>query len=196
MPKLTTLRCGTCGKRYNNPATHVCRTRLDRKRKPGKTSVKPKLTFTCKTCGKTTSNPLSHTCRVTTDFRRRKATHTHRQKAASNRRRNAARRKAARKTATPAKPAAPKSTPVVPSFDGGSSQSGSSNHDYRQCFQKSAGTRWSAPEDCPRYPCRVYREGHDNGLEIGRQLGQSAGYSDGYTNGYADAARDHADNER
>ncbi|MQA06777.1 MAG: hypothetical protein GEV07_30140 [Streptosporangiales bacterium] len=206
MAKLTMLRCGTCGQRYSNPARHVCRTRLDRKRRPGKTRVKPRVSFTCRTCGKATTNPLMHTCRVRTDFKRRKARQERLSKATAKSRRAAARRKAARKTARPATgggtssrastptPAAPR--PAAPSFNGGpSSTSEVANHDYRECFQKSAGTRFAAAHDCPKYPCRIYREGHTNGLEVGRQLGHATGYSEGYSTGYAEATRDHA-NER
>lgn len=202
MAKLTMLRCGTCGQRYTNPARHTCRTRLDRKRRSGKTRIKPKVSFTCRTCGKATSNPLTHSCQVRTDFKRRKARQERLTKAAAGRRKAAARRKAVRKTTRPAastrsstpKPTTP--TPVVPRFDSGSSGSEAANHDYRECFQKSAGSRFSAPQDCPRYPCRIYREGHTNGLEVGRQLGHAAGYGEGYTAGhhagYQEAVRDHA----
>lgn len=205
MAKVTMLRCGTCGKRYSNPLQHVCRTRLDRKRKPGKTKVKPTLTFTCRTCGKATNNPLTHTCRIRTDFRRRKAAHARQTTLAAKRRRAAATRRAtgrARKkpssskprttkpgttkpgtgASTGAKTAAPR--PSLPSFGSGS-LSPQANHDYRECFQASRGSRTTAAQDCGKYPCRVYAEGHDAGLETGRALGHATGYGEGYTAGYA-----------
>jgi hypothetical protein len=88
-------RCGRCGKRYSNPLTHVCVTRLDSKRRPGRTKVAPKASVTlatCGRCGKAYSNPLTHVCAVKTDFKRRKTAEARRQKAA----------------ATPRKPAPPK----------------------------------------------------------------------------------------
>ena len=36
--------------------------------------------------------------------------------------------------------------------------------------------------DCPRFPCRVYKEG----IEVGYRRGYNKGYADGYTAGYAD----------
>ncbi len=52
-------------------------------------------------------------------------------------------------------------------------------HDYRRC----------ADEDCPRYGCRVYREGftggYDTGHVTGYSEGQAAGYAEGYSGGYA-----------
>lgn len=57
----------------------------------------------------------------------------------------------------------------------------SDNHDYRQCFHDDPA--------CPRFPCRVYREGRRDGdregYERGRQDGYVAGYADGYPDGIA-----------
>jgi hypothetical protein len=191
MAKLTLLRCGTCGKRYTNPARHVCRTRLDRKRPPGKTRVKPRVTFTCGTCGKATTNPLTHTCRIRTDFRRRKANQARREKAASRRRRNAARRRATTRQTTTTRKTTARSTPrpSAPSLGGSSTWSADgANHDYRACFQSSHDTRGRVRHECPRFPCRVYAEGYANGHDTGEQIGHAAGYSAGYSAGYAEAA--------
>lgn len=195
--KLSLLRCGTCGKRYSNPARHVCRTRLDRKPRKGRTKVKPQLAFTCGTCGKATSNPLTHTCRVRTDFRRRKAAHARQSNTATRRRRNAAKRRATARTTTraakprtsPSRPASPR--PQVPAFGGGpDSGSAEANHDYRDCFASSRDKHGRIRHECGKYPCRVYTEGHAHGLETGRQLGHADGYGQGYTAGYSEGHRD------
>ena len=34
-------------------------------------------------------------------------------------------------------------------------------------------------EDCPRFQCRVYKEGRSDGIAEGRQLGYAEGYPDG-----------------
>ncbi|KAB2390499.1 hypothetical protein, partial [Actinomadura montaniterrae] len=69
--KIQVLNCGRCGKPRG--LTHTCITRMDSKRKPGKTRLKPsmKITATCRTCGK--PRGLTHTCRIQTDFKKRKA---------------------------------------------------------------------------------------------------------------------------
>jgi hypothetical protein len=67
------IKCGTCGKRYSNPITHVCITRLDRKTPPKRSKVKPKIGVTCGSCGQPLGNPLTHRCVTRTDFKRRKA---------------------------------------------------------------------------------------------------------------------------
>jgi hypothetical protein len=46
-------------------------------------------------------------------------------------------------------------------------------HDYRSCTDP----------DCPRFACRVYREGYGEG----RADGQAEGYIDGYCDGAADS---------
>ena len=66
------VRCGRCGKRYSNPLTHVCVTRMDRKTPPRPSKVKPKLTVKCGSCGKPLGNPLTHVCVTGTDFAKRK----------------------------------------------------------------------------------------------------------------------------
>ena len=67
------VKCGRCGKKYSNPVTHVCVTRMDRPQSRRKTKVKPALGLSCGKCGKPLGNPLTHVCREKTDFKRRKA---------------------------------------------------------------------------------------------------------------------------
>jgi flagellar biosynthesis/type III secretory pathway protein FliH len=43
-------------------------------------------------------------------------------------------------------------------------------------------------EDCPRFPCRVYKEGWQAGYVTGRAVGYAEGYEAGYADGYADGA--------
>jgi hypothetical protein len=45
----------------------------------------------------------------------------------------------------------------------------SDEHDYRAC----------PDPDCPRFPCRVYREGWQDGYTQGWLEGEAAGYSAG-----------------
>jgi hypothetical protein len=61
-------------------------------------------------------------------------------------------------------------------------------HDYRDCFYASQEDRHHAAQDCPRFPCRVYAEGHADGHSTGHAQGYSAGYAHGYNAGYAAAA--------
>lgn len=44
-------------------------------------------------------------------------------------------------------------------------------------------------DDCPRFPCRVYKEGYVRGYLDGMAAGEAAGYAEGYSQGAADAAR-------
>jgi hypothetical protein len=60
------------------------------------------------------------------------------------------------------------------------------NHDYRECFYDSQPDRRRAAQVCPRFPCRVYREGYQHGYADGRSAGYSAGYAAGYAEGYSD----------
>jgi hypothetical protein len=48
-------------------------------------------------------------------------------------------------------------------------------HDYRTC----------PDPDCTRFPCRVYREGWQDGYTAGYLDGEAAGYSAGYAEGAA-----------
>ena len=51
-------------------------------------------------------------------------------------------------------------------------------HDYRDC----------PDPDCPRFPCRVYKEGAQAGYWRGYMDGESAGFAAGYAAGAASAA--------
>lgn len=54
------------------------------------------------------------------------------------------------------------------------------DHEYQLC----------SDPDCPRFPCRVYREGyvagHADGSASGEAIGYARGVSDGYSQGHAD----------
>ena len=50
-------------------------------------------------------------------------------------------------------------------------------HDYQVCYDP----------DCPRYPCKVYKEGYAAGCADGRATGYSEGYTEGYAAGESDA---------
>ena len=58
----------------------------------------------------------------------------------------------------------------------GASASGSA-HEYTTCDD----------EDCPRFICRVYKEGFADGHAAGFGAGQAAGYAEGYGEGYVEA---------
>ena len=128
------VKCGTCGRRYTNPASHVCVTRIGRKR--GKTKVTPTVALLCPKCGKP-YNPLTHVCETRTDFRKRKREHVKATAAAER----AAKRAAAGK------------------------------HEPEDCTD----------DDCPRYPCKVYKRGYERGCEDT----QHAAFNDGYAAGAA-----------
>ena len=66
------IKCGRCGKRYNNPLTHTCVVRMDRRTPVRPSKVGPKLTVRCGRCGAALGNPLTHRCVTHTDFRQRK----------------------------------------------------------------------------------------------------------------------------
>ena len=57
---------------------------------------------------------------------------------------------------------------VVTSADG--------RHDYQRCTD----------ENCPRFPCQVYKEGLGDGRRRGFGEGRAQGYEDGYKQGFAD----------
>lgn len=56
---------------------------------------------------------------------------------------------------------------------------GTTEHTYAEC----------PDSDCPRFPCRVYREGRERGQAEGFAAGQAAGFAEGYAAGAASAAR-------
>lgn len=132
---ISLIRCGDCGQKYNNPLTHVCKLRMDRKPSARKTQAGPKLTVKC-SCGAPLGNPLTHRCVTRTDFKRRK--------------------RAAEK---------PKPKPA----------SAGNAHEYAACDD----------EECPRFQCRVYKEGRSDGITEGRQLGYDEGWMAGYAAGYS-----------
>jgi hypothetical protein len=49
------------------------------------------------------------------------------------------------------------------------------SHEYAACDD----------EDCQRFPCRIYKEGHAGGKVEGYQIGYAAGYPEGYEAGNA-----------
>ena len=49
-------------------------------------------------------------------------------------------------------------------------------HDYQLCSDR----------DCPRFPCRVFREGREAGYHDGYDAGFADGYGAGYGAGFAD----------
>lgn len=73
--RMALIKCGNCGQRYTNPATHTCRPKSTKRR--GRTKLAPqlKLAYTCPSCGKQAGNPLTHVCKSKRgDFgKRRKA---------------------------------------------------------------------------------------------------------------------------
>lgn len=59
------------------------------------------------------------------------------------------------------------------------SASGTS-HEYTTCRD----------DDCPRFICRVYKEGFSNGWDIGWDRGFAEGYAKGYEDGYRQGYED------
>lgn len=141
--KIQVIKCGRCGKPRG--LIHTCVTRMDRKRKPGKTKIKPRVTATCRRCGRSYTNPLKHTCVIRTDFKKRKA-------AAERQRRAAAKRKAAAERRRRKAPTAPRQ-----------------QHDYRTCTdtdcRRYACVAWK----------EALAEGHATGLRDGYEQGYEAG---------------------
>lgn len=43
-------------------------------------------------------------------------------------------------------------------------------------------------EDCPRFPCRVYKEGYEAGYRAGHTAGYAEGYTEGFQEGYSAGA--------
>ena len=58
----------------------------------------------------------------------------------------------------------------------GSVISADGRHDYQRCTD----------EECPRFPCQVYREGRDDGHRDGYDKGHAEGYEAGYKQGFAE----------
>jgi hypothetical protein len=131
------IKCGRCGKRYNNPLTHVCVTRMDRKTPVRPSKIGAKLTVKCGRCGRALGNPLTHRCVTRTDFRKRK-------------------RAAAKGHSRPA--------------------STGNAHEPAECKD----------DDCPRYGCKMYKQGYEAGYADGHGAGYGAGRVQGYVEGHAD----------
>jgi hypothetical protein len=188
------FRCGRCGRRYANPLTHTCITRAGSRRKPRRTRIAPQASLTCGTCGKPYANPVTHVCTVRTDFRSRKAAAARarkrartaqdrarkraaaKAKAAQARQRQRAavtsavererakRREAVRNAVTRERQRAATRAARRPSGDRPRPRPAPDNHDYRECFYDTQPDRRHAAQICDRFPCRVYREGHEHVL--------------------------------
>jgi hypothetical protein len=111
--KVDLITCGTCGRRYFNPLTHSCVSRMTRP--PRRSSLKVSVTRTCGRCGKPAPNPFSHRCATRSDWRKRVAR--------DKRQKEAARKKRARAAAAAKRKAARASRPARPP------------HDYRACYE-------------------------------------------------------------
>jgi hypothetical protein len=176
------LTCTKCGKPYANPLTHVCtvksdfRTRKaaqDRQRKRAKTAAER--------------------ARQRTAARAKTAAARQRQRAAvkaavereRQRRREAVRTAVARERQRATKAAQAKTAPRTRTASGGTGQR-ADTHDYRECFYASQPDRGRARHDCERFPCRIYREGHEHGYQDGHPAGYAKGYADGYAKGHHD----------
>jgi hypothetical protein len=206
---VSVFRCGRCGKRFANPRTHTCVVRMGHRRKPGRTRIAPQASVTCSRCGKPYANPLTHTCTVRTDFRQRqRAAARTRQRAATAqerarkradaRTRAAAarqRQRAATRAAVDRAVARERQRAAARANKGGTAPKPrtrparggrpADNHDYRECFYASQPDRGRAAQVCDRFPCRIYREGHQHGLADGHAAGYAVGYAKGYDDGYA-----------
>jgi hypothetical protein len=79
-----------------------------------------------------------------------------------------------------------KSTGPKPKARPASGGRAADNHDYRECFYDSQPDRGRAAKVCDRFPCRVYREGHEHGFADGFAKGCAVGYADGYAKGHQD----------
>ena len=157
---------------------------MGRRRKPRRTRIAPQASVTCPRCGKAYANPLTHTCTVRTDFRKRqRAAARARQRAATaqqrarnradtkaraaaaRQRQRAATRAAVERAVARERQRAAKSASPRPKARPASSgrPRPADNHDYRECFYASQPDRGRAAQVCDRFPCRVYREGHQHG---------------------------------
>jgi hypothetical protein len=155
-------RCGRCGQPRG--LIHEC---TARRKGP---AWQLGLTFSCGTCGKTyKGSPFGHECAISSDYRKRLAARKRQEKAEERRRKrkraSALRRSRARvrrrNAAEKRKQAArdQQKAPRPASHD-------RDRHDYQAC----------ADLDCPRHPCKVFRQG----VAIGIARGESAGFANGY----------------
>lgn len=141
--KIQVIKCGRCGKPRG--LAHTCITRMDRKRKRGKTKIKPRVTATCRRCGK--PRGLNHTCVIRTDFKKRKA--------AAERQRRKAEAAAKRKAAAQRRRTTNQAT-------------ARQRHDYRTCTDTDCG-RYA----CLAWK-EALAEGHAAGLRDGYEQGYEA----------------------
>jgi len=166
---LTLWKCGRCGKPRG--LHHACAGR-----RRGRDRVRPVLSFRCPSCGKTAANPLTHTCSASSDFRKRKAAQKRAAQAAERKRKRlavAARRRARakerkRKAAERRRQLRAEAAAARRKRDRSQSHD-RGKHEYAAC----------ADEFCPKFQCRVYREG----LEAGRAEGHASGFAEGYAEG-------------
>ncbi len=198
-PRLNVI-CGRCGKRREG-LRHVCRSNSTRR---ATIKLQPVLGG-CARCGKQyggrNGNPLTHVCRPRAgDFRKRKAAHSRKARAAAmatsraaerdkqrakvtaardreRQRSNAqvARLKASyevRLAATRTKAKAPVKSPAGPKSTGPRRPS----HEYQSCIDK----------DCQRPICVAFKEGYKEGDRDGYQRGYADGYGAGFAAGFAD----------
>jgi hypothetical protein len=162
------VRCGRCGK--SRGIRHLCvSSRASRRRH----KVQSPVTRECSTCGK--PRGFRHTCVVRTDFKQRKRAAA-RHRATEERRRKrqltAAKRKLRRQLMAADRRSAAKArqrmagtktrTRTTPRLGGGSHEPGT------------CGDR-----DCPKYGCKAYFEGFEEGQGSGFDAGYAAAQADG-----------------
>lgn len=174
---LTLWTCGKCGKPRG--LHHACAGR-----RKGRDRVRLGLSLTCPSCGKPTANPLTHTCSAPSDFRKRKAAQKRAEQAAERKRRrkSAAARKRARARERKRAAAEKRKKQAAEATATRRKRERSQSHD-RARHEHAACT----DEFCPKFQCRIYREG----LEAGRAQGQAEGFAAGYADGVNAAYQSH-----
>ncbi len=170
---VTLWTCGRCSKPRG--LHHQCTGR-----RGGRDRVRLGLSFTCPSCGKPAANLLAHTCTVSSDFRKRKAAQKRAGQAAERKRKRkaAAARKRARAKERRRKAAELRRQRATEAAATRRRRERSQSHDrnrheYADCTD----------EHCPKFQCRVYRDG----LAAGRAQGQAEGYAEGYAEGMSAA---------
>jgi flagellar biosynthesis/type III secretory pathway protein FliH len=166
---VTLWTCGKCGK--SRGLHHLCTGR-----RKGRDRVRPRLSLTCPACGKATANPLTHTCSPQSDFRKRKAAQKRHQQAEERKRKRkaAAARKRARARERKRKAAELRKKRAAEAAEARRKRERSRSHDQNRHEYASCTDPY-----CPKYQCRVYREG----LEAGRAEGHASGFAEGYAEG-------------
>lgn len=166
---LTLWKCGKCGKPRG--LHHLCTGR-----RKGRDRVRLGLSVACPSCGKSARNPLTHTCSASSDFQKRKAAQKRAQQAAERKRRrkSAAARKRARAKEHRRVAAEKRRKQAAEAAAARRKRERSQSHD-RARHEYAACT----DEFCPKYQCRVYRDG----LEAGRAQGMAEGFAEGYAEG-------------